>query len=95
MDTFLLVQALKASNVEFIVAPFEADAQMAYLAVNNVVHSVITEDSDLLPYGCPRVRLLLALLARQTCINFGHDRSGCPGALQHQALSLDIGPASV
>ena len=28
---------------------------MAYLAVNGLVHSVITEDSDLLPYGCPRV----------------------------------------
>lgn len=48
-------KALKAAGVEFIVAPFEADAQMAYLAVNGLVHSVITEDSDLLPYGCPRV----------------------------------------
>jgi len=45
--------------VEFIVAPFEADAQMAYLAVNDLVHSVITEDSDLLPYGCPRVSCIL------------------------------------
>ncbi|DBA80982.1 TPA: hypothetical protein ACH3X2_007192 [Trebouxia sp. C0005] len=48
-------KALKVAGVEFIVAPFEADAQMAYLAVNGIVHSVITEDSDLLPYGCPRV----------------------------------------
>ena len=52
----LHIQALKAANVDFIVAPFEADAQMAYLAVNGLVHAVITEDSDLLPYGCPRVR---------------------------------------
>lgn len=51
----LLAQALKAAKVEFIVAPFEADAQMAYLAINGVVHAVITEDSDMLPYGCPRV----------------------------------------
>lgn len=50
------MQALKAANVDFIVAPFEADAQMAYLAVNGLVHAVITEDSDMLPYGCPRVR---------------------------------------
>lgn len=49
------IKALKAADVDFIVAPFEADAQMAYLAVNDIVHSVITEDSDLLPYGCPRV----------------------------------------
>ena len=44
--------------MEFIVAPYEADAQMAYMAVNEDVHAVITEDSDLLAYGCPRVRLL-------------------------------------
>lgn len=37
-------------------APYEADAQMAYLALNGLVDVVITEDSDLLTYGCPRVR---------------------------------------
>lgn len=38
-----------------IVAPYEADAQMAFLAISGAVHAVITEDSDLLTYGCPRV----------------------------------------
>ena len=37
-------------------APYEADAQMAFLAKSRSVHAVITEDSDLLTYGCPRVR---------------------------------------
>lgn len=50
-----LLQALKRKGVEFIVAPYEADAQLAYLAINNSVDVVITEDSDLLAYGCPRV----------------------------------------
>ena len=36
-------------------APYEADAQMAFLAINGKVDAVLTEDSDLLPYGCPRV----------------------------------------
>lgn len=49
------LQALKGCGVEFIVAPYEADAQMAYLALNGLVAAVLTEDSDLLPYGCPRV----------------------------------------
>ncbi|KAK9828537.1 hypothetical protein WJX72_000649 [[Myrmecia] bisecta] len=49
------IEALKLAGVEFIVAPYEADAQMAYLAMNGLVDAVITEDSDLLPYGCPRV----------------------------------------
>lgn len=50
-------QALKSAEVEYIVAPYEADAQMAFLALNGQVHAVITEDSDLLAYGCPRVSL--------------------------------------
>lgn len=36
-------------------APYEADAQLAYLAKINYVDLVITEDSDLLALGCPRV----------------------------------------
>ena len=35
------MQALKAAGVEFIVAPYEADAQMAYLALNGLVHAVL------------------------------------------------------
>lgn len=48
-------QALRAAGVEFLVAPYEADAQLAYLAISRYVFAVITEDSDLLAYGCPRV----------------------------------------
>jgi len=51
----LLIQALRAEGVEYVVAPYEADAQMTYLAITGRVHAVITEDSDMLPYGCPRV----------------------------------------
>eukprot|EP00897_Mesotaenium_endlicherianum_P003404 jgi/Mesen1/3091/ME000184S02153 len=51
-----LVQELKASGVEYVVAPYEADAQMAYLALSGRVHAVISDDSDLIAYGCPRVR---------------------------------------
>ena len=58
----LAVQALKAADVDFIVATIEADAQKAYLALNDILHSVITEDYDLLPYGCPRVGDLLSML---------------------------------
>ncbi|TYH01565.1 hypothetical protein ES288_A09G068800v1 [Gossypium darwinii] len=54
-----LIQILKSENVEFVVAPYEADAQLAYLATLEAekggVVSVITEDSDLIAYGCPAV----------------------------------------
>lgn len=48
------LQELKAQGVSFLVAPYEADAQMAYLARSGTVQLVVTEDSDLLAYGCPR-----------------------------------------
>ena len=47
--------ACKARGVAFLVAPYEADAQMAYLALTGAVAGVVTEDSDLIPYGCPAV----------------------------------------
>lgn len=42
-------------SVECIVAPYEADAQLAYLSHTNYIAAVISEDSDLLVFGCPRV----------------------------------------
>ena len=56
-----VIEELKARRVPFLVAPYEADAQMAYLARRGDVAAVVTEDGDLVAYGCPAcvVRLLL------------------------------------
>ena len=52
----VLLEAAKAhEGVDVVVAPYEADAQLAFLALSRRVHAVISEDSDLLAYGCPRV----------------------------------------
>lgn len=37
--------------MSFVVAPYEADAQMAHLALRNKVAAIITEDSDLLLFS--------------------------------------------
>ena len=50
-----VIIALRLAQVQYIVAPYEADAQIAYLARSGMVDAVLTEDSDLLVYGCPRV----------------------------------------
>ncbi|KAL1224048.1 Exonuclease 1 [Cardamine amara subsp. amara] len=54
-----LIQVLKSENIEFVVAPYEADAQLAYLSGLELekggIAAVITEDSDLLAYGCKAV----------------------------------------
>ncbi|KAK8686717.1 hypothetical protein V6N13_125737 [Hibiscus sabdariffa] len=56
---YQLIQILKSEKVEFVVAPYEADAQLAYLATLEAekggVAAVITEDSDLIAYGCPAI----------------------------------------
>ncbi|KAI4302553.1 hypothetical protein MLD38_038282 [Melastoma candidum] len=56
---YRLIQELKAEDIEFIVAPYEADAQLAYLssleAEKGGIAAVITEDSDLVAYGCQAI----------------------------------------
>jgi exonuclease 1 len=37
------------------VAPYEADAQIAYLIQQGLAHAVVTEDSDMIVYGCDKV----------------------------------------
>lgn len=51
-------QALKAEQVPYIVAPYEADAQLAYLEKEGIVDGIITEDSDLLVFGCRNVSVV-------------------------------------
>ena len=48
-------QECRSMGVECIVAPYEADAQLAFLEKVSIVDLVITEDSDLLAFGCKRV----------------------------------------
>ena len=52
---FVLIEALKREGFDFIVAPYEADAQMAYLDRIGQVSAIISEDSDLLLFGCRRI----------------------------------------
>ena len=50
-----LIQTLDAHGVHYMVAPFESDAQLAYLSLMNIIDVVITEDSDSIVYGCHSV----------------------------------------
>lgn len=50
-----VIQALEVSQIDFVVAPYEADAQLAYLEMHGIVDGIVTEDSDLLVFGCKRV----------------------------------------
>ncbi|XP_028902963.1 WD repeat-containing protein 64 isoform X3 [Ornithorhynchus anatinus] len=52
-----VIKAARSQGVDCIVAPYEADAQLAYLNKTGIVHAIITEDSDLLAFGCKKVIL--------------------------------------
>ena len=62
-----LIQVLKEHRptVEYVVAPYEADAQLSFLCRSGQVDGVIAEDSDTIPYGCKEV--LFKLQRDGTC----------------------------
>ncbi|CAD6190373.1 unnamed protein product [Caenorhabditis auriculariae] len=45
----------KVKNVDIVVAPYEADAQLAYLMMSKLADAVVTEDSDLIVFGCDQI----------------------------------------
>ena len=47
-------------------APYEADAQMAFMCNQGLVDAVITEDSDMIAYACRRT--LFKLDHREGCV---------------------------
>ncbi|XP_012254605.2 exonuclease 1 isoform X2 [Athalia rosae] len=50
-----LIKACHELNVDCIVAPYEADSQLAYLNISGIADVVITEDSDLTLFGCKKI----------------------------------------
>ncbi|KAJ1910279.1 hypothetical protein IWQ60_010738 [Tieghemiomyces parasiticus] len=68
------IKRLRQEKVDYIVAPYEADAQLYYLDKAGLVDAVITEDSDLLAFGCRRIIFKL-------------DRSGCGVEIRGADLS--------
>ncbi|KAI9839736.1 MAG: Rad2 nuclease [Sclerophora amabilis] len=46
-----LIEELKLESVQYIVAPYEADAQLVYLERIGYINGIISEDSDLLVFG--------------------------------------------
>lgn len=46
-----LIEELKKLNIQYIVAPYEADAQLVYLEQKGIIDGILSEDSDLLVFG--------------------------------------------
>jgi len=51
----LLIEELKKADVPYVVAPYEADAQLVYLERQGIISGIVSEDSDLLVFGAKRL----------------------------------------
>ncbi|KAG8719437.1 Rad2 nuclease [Ceratobasidium sp. 394] len=68
---YQLIKALRAEAVPYVVAPYEADAQLAYLEREGIVDGIVTEDSDLVIFGCKNV--LFKLGPDGSCVQVRRD----------------------
>lgn len=50
-----LIDELKKADVPYVVAPYEADAQLIYLERQGIISGIVSEDSDLLVFGAKRL----------------------------------------
>ncbi|KAK1831212.1 Exodeoxyribonuclease 1 [Podospora conica] len=50
-----LIEELKKAQVPYVVAPYEADAQLVYLERRGLINAIVSEDSDLLVFGAKRL----------------------------------------
>lgn len=50
-----VLSALKISGIEYIISPYEADAQLYFLQKIHYIDYIVTEDSDLIAYGAQKV----------------------------------------
>ncbi|KAJ5111246.1 hypothetical protein N7532_001781 [Penicillium argentinense] len=71
-----LIEELKEMDVQYVVAPYEADAQLVYLEQQGHIDGIISEDSDLLVFGAKR--LLSKLDPHGECIEINRaDFTAC------------------
>lgn len=50
-----LIDELKCQDIQYVVAPYEADAQLVYLEKRGIIQGILSEDSDLLVFGAKRL----------------------------------------
>lgn len=82
-----LIQVCRALNVDCIVAPYEADAQLAYLNKIGLADYVITEDSDLTLFGCRKILFKLDLTGN--CVLVDSDKLPVAMGYKEEKFTMD------
>ncbi|OIR56241.1 MAG: exonuclease 1-like protein [Amphiamblys sp. WSBS2006] len=84
-----LVVLLREAKMQCIVAPYEADAQLAHLERTEVIDAVITEDSDLILYGCKKILFNLNKKGEGKADEFCSQRLYCCAKSDLRGMSPD------
>lgn len=66
----LFLDFLTFRNIKFMVAPYEADSQLTWLFLNSKIDLVISEDSDLVAFGCTEILRKFSLSAQVLHFSF-------------------------
>nr|XP_022912550.1 exonuclease 1 [Onthophagus taurus] len=64
-----LIKECREKGIDCIVAPYEADAQLAYLNISKIVDFVISEDSDLTLFGCNQILFKMDINGNGVLVN--------------------------
>ena len=85
---FMVIDYLRYKEVEFIVAPYEADSQLAYLYHKKYVDFVVSEDSDMIAYNC--FQLVKKLRANGECLvmNVVNKKQASPSGFLRDFMTL-------
>jgi exonuclease-1 len=59
-------------NIPYIIAPYEGDAQLAYLLKKDLIDAILTIDSDLIAYNCKKIIFKLDFKS-ETCYELNID----------------------
>ncbi|MCJ1294290.1 Rad2 nuclease [Xylographa carneopallida] len=71
-----LIEELKRHEIRYVVAPYEADAQLVFMEGKDIIQGIISEDSDMLVFGAKR--LLTKLDQYGDCIEINrNDFTAC------------------
>lgn len=79
-----LIKRCREMNVDCIVAPYETDAQLAFLNKIGMAEYVVTEDTDLILFGCEKILFKLNISASTgKLVDIGrlHLAMGCAKAI--------------
>ena len=52
---YFFIDFLKTKEYQYIVAPYESDSQLYYLYAKKYIDYIVSEDSDIIAFGCNHV----------------------------------------